>query len=1296
MRVLSLQHTPIALAVLLALGAGESFAQPVSTQLPVLRPGGALINARVGAPSGNALTVTQTTSANNRGLVEWSSFSIGSAARVNIVQPNAQSVLVNRVMGTGTSGPSASEIYGSLSANGKVFLVNPSGVVFGPGAQVNVGSLVATSLDLDNSMTANNYDGLMRGNEVRLNQAGTGNGTGIEVMAADDPRRPQIQVTEGGSIVLISHDQVVQNGAISAPGGHVNLSTGSAATLLPVGNSGYVEVSTVQPSEVRTGGVALGLNSQTLASGGSIVIGGQPNEKGSRGDTITVAGVVSTDSSVGNAGSVHIDGGANGSVVAREAAVISSSSTGPAGTGGSVTLLGGSITLQRGDVASPRVLAEGSAGGGRIVVGDENTRAIQIEERTTLSTDATQTGNGGTIAVRAMYVNPISTTPVARVDYGVTEVYGTLQSRGGTQGGNGGNIETSGIALNTSLTNAATGVTRSATVDARARAAGGQAGNWTLDPFDVTISSGAPVAVNGAFNPTGPGANVQASDLSAALNAGTNVDISTEAGGAGTAAGNITIAAGTTITRTAGTATTSLTLRANNNIVVNGATIDASAAGPVNVNLYADIDGNGTGNIGVIGSTIQTGGGNLTLSGGTTPSTGFARGDAQNAAVDINRSTIDTRSLTTPGLRGDLVVRGQAAALPGALPAVNLGSNLIVGNLSVEGRASHGTAVSLGGTTITTTTGTIDVRGITTRVDTTTAPLIGVDTGIVSVQLGTGSLTLAGRGDDAGLSTSGNATGLRVGDLRISADAASTGRITLAGQSAGAPFGQGIASTFSTGTLIISSNALAAGNAATGASVVIGGMSDAARGAIDLGASSVAPNIASSSGVNLRPLGVSNTGAITELTTEAIWIGTPTGAPTGVRFLVDRNWLRVPNGNGGGISGGQGVVVGSSAHTGLITLESNVLTTHGTASLTLQNQGTGSAGITLGGGNTIGSLALMSAGNITQSGALTVQNLALEGGGASNFNLSNTGNLFGRVAFDPPATLSLFTAGDLTVDAVTAQGFNATTGSFTPLAIAGSVGGNTALLQSAANVFINRSISMAGTGASQLNIVSPGSVTFATGAALSTGAAGRWRVWAPTVVNAPFAGPATNLYGCVFGDTTTCSVSSIAIPTAGNQLLHPTQPTITVAANPTTGYLDLALPTLTFTTTGLLNGDTPGVALAGTLGTTPTGATTYAIGQGSLRSPLGYNLTFLPSTLSLQPGITRHMLQAAFKAEMASDVYGRNLDQPYICTAASVIRGSLADDKQSDPLASEWGKVRNQPQLSGCLNVTDGGSCSAF
>lgn len=1297
MRAISFKHSPVALAALLALGAGSpgvTQAQTTPTTLPVVRPGGALINATVGAPVNNALTVTQTTSASNRALVEWSSFSIGSAARVNIAQPNAQSVLVNRVVG-GPNGLSASEIYGTLSANGRVFLVNPAGVIFGATAQVNVGSLVATSLDLAPSMTDNGYARLMAGDDVALAQNGTT--AVVQIDAPADPARPQIEVSEGGAIVLVSPGPIYQDGNINAAGGHINFATGSAATVRAVTDSGFIEVATVQAGAPASSDIYLGYGSRTTASGGSIVIGGQPKDDSrERGDSITITGLVSTDSATGAAGGIHIDAGGFGSVRASENGVITASSS--AGRGGEITVLGNAIALQRGELSDPSILADGRTGGGSIRLGNEATRSLLVDTGSLLSADATGAGDGGRIGLFAMYDNPNATAPVARVDFGVTEAYGTLRARGGVDGGNGGRIETSGMAVATALADPASGLTKHGTFDARARAAGGLAGAWTLDPYDVTISNGAPVAVNGAFNPTGPGANVQASDLSAALDAGTSIDISTEAGGAGTAAGNIFIAADTIITRTTGGAATSLTLRANNNIVIDGATVDATRAGPVDINLYSDIDGNGGGMVLVNASSLSTGGGTITIAGGATPATGYARGDASNAAVSIIGSTVDTRSSLTPALRGDLVIRGQAGAVADAQPAVNLSSDFNLGNLRIDGRASHGTAVSLGGSTIATAGGTLDVRGIATRSDATAAQLVGIDTGALAVQLGTGSLTFAGRGDDAGLVTTGDAIGLRATDLRISADAASTGRITLAGQSAGATLGSGLLVTPSTGSLVISSDASLPGNAATGASVVLGGLSDAARAGMSLGTSATAPNIASSSGVNLRPLGVDANGTLTEQPSETIWIGTPTAAGASTRFLVDPAWLRVPGGNNSGISGGTGVVIGSSGHTGLITLEAGALAAHAGASLTLQNQGAGSSGIALGGGNTVGNLALMSAGDITQTGALTVnQGLALEGGAASDFVLSNAGNQIGRVAFDPPATLNLQTAGTLTVDAVTAQGFNSSSGSFTPLAITGSLGGDSVLLQSAAAVLVNQPIQMTGSGASQLDIVSPTSVTFAPGAALtSTSSTGRWQVWSPTVVNAPIAGPATNLYGCVFGDTTLCSVSGVSLPATGNQLLHPTQPTLNVTANPATGYLDLALPALTYTATGLVNGDTVDTALAGTLAATPSGTSTYSIGQGDLRSPLGYNVTFTPSTLTLRPGITRHMLQSAFLSEAASDVYGNNLDQPFVCTAASVIRGGLADGEQADPLTSEWGKVRNQPQLSGCLNVTDGGSCSAF
>jgi len=90
----------------------------------------------------NALTINQAT---NKAIIGWDAFDIGSAATVNVVQPSVDSALLNRVR---SSDPS--QIFGHLNANGQVFLINPNGVIFGQSARVDVGALVASTLDLSN------------------------------------------------------------------------------------------------------------------------------------------------------------------------------------------------------------------------------------------------------------------------------------------------------------------------------------------------------------------------------------------------------------------------------------------------------------------------------------------------------------------------------------------------------------------------------------------------------------------------------------------------------------------------------------------------------------------------------------------------------------------------------------------------------------------------------------------------------------------------------------------------------------------------------------------------------------------------------------------------------------------------------------------------------------------------------------------------------------------------------------------------------------------------------------------
>ncbi|KQU78948.1 hypothetical protein ASE08_26280 [Rhizobacter sp. Root16D2] len=1302
------RRLPVALAAALALG-GTALAAPPLTQLPVVKPGGAQINATVGTATGGAnptLAVTQNASATNRALVEWESFSVGSSAKVNFTQPNAQSILINRVTGN-ANGIQASEIYGGISANGRVFLVNPTGIVFGPTAQVNVGSLVATTLDLSASMTGNNYAGFVNGSggidfETTVAPAG---GRSVQVLVPDT-LVPQIQTGNGGSILLIGRDGVEQSGTISAPRGSITLTSSGTATLAPVTTSGFIQIAVDTPAQ-RSSGVLLGTGSQTLASGGAIRVGAAVGEDGTRSETITIQGLVSTDSTTGAGGTIDIDVGSDAAskLVLSGDAVLGASST--VGRGGRITLGGRDIALD--NTGKVSVAADGATGGGSIAMGSINTGSLVVASNAVVSADATGTGDGGSIAMQAMLNRMVSASPTGlpRVEFGVLEMYGTLHARGGVNGGNGGSIETSGLAVTASLADSTSGaLIGHGTVDAGPRAAGGQTGTWVLDPFDVTISASGATTTDGLFTPTGPGANIRADNLSAALDSGTSVEISTGSGDTGSATGTITLADNTAIVRSAGTVATILTLRAHDSVVIGtGSSITVKGAGPLDINLLSDLDSTGSGNISINSATITTGGGSLLLSGGGAPGAGFAHGNGQIAGVDINNSSIDTRGTTGTG---DVTIRG--AGGPGTFESgVSMfGADITANDITVLGTAGAGSGVQISGATLTTAAGTVDLRGIATRIASAGNPTIGLDIGSLDISAGTGSVRLAGRADDAGFTPTAitPAVGLRYSTLSIAGAAGSTGTITLAGQAANASGGTGVQyNVGDSNGLHIDSGPSSSTPGPTGANVVIGGESGGGT-ALDLGAS-FNPFVRTTGSVNFRPLGVDANGGLTEQTGIAIRIGAANaGGPPVNEFRVDPTWLRPAGDVDGGVTAAKGIVVGSAGHVALITLDGGVLTNHDSVSLTLQNQGNGAAGIVLGGQNTIGTLGLMSSGTVTQAGAIAVQTLVIQGSGGNNVTLTNAQNQIGTLAFDPPGSLSVVTGGNLVIDAASAASFDAAGAGFSTLAITDSQGGATALLQAAGSITLNRSISM-DNEIGRLDIVSPTQVVFGAGATLSAGA--RWSVWAPAVTGLAADSGAVRYYGCAFGDTGTCSVSGIALPSTGRQVLLPTQPTMTVVAAPASGPAG-AIPPLTYTVTGLVGGDTAATALTGALATTATPTSpdgSYAITQGTLASPTGYAITFQGANLVLGVaaapignldilGVTREALQSRFQSQFESGVYGRNLAQPYICTAASLIRGLSSDDKQADPLASEWGKVRNQPQLSGCLDVSDGGSCSAF
>ncbi len=170
-------------------------------------------NATITSSSGGT-TINQ--SSQNAAL-NWQSFNIGVGESVRFVQPNAQSVALNRVLG---SDPSS--ILGTLAANGKVFLVNPNGVLFGTGSRVSVGGLVASTRDISvRDFVAGRY-----------NFVGAGNGSVVNEGSIN---------ADGGYVALLGAT-VSNRGVISARLGTVALAAGNAITL-DVAGDGLLNVS---------------------------------------------------------------------------------------------------------------------------------------------------------------------------------------------------------------------------------------------------------------------------------------------------------------------------------------------------------------------------------------------------------------------------------------------------------------------------------------------------------------------------------------------------------------------------------------------------------------------------------------------------------------------------------------------------------------------------------------------------------------------------------------------------------------------------------------------------------------------------------------------------------------------------------------------------------------------------------------------------------------------------------------------------------------------------------------------
>ncbi len=726
-------------------------------------PAGGVVSQGAATISGGAgsLFINQTS---DRAIINWQDFSIQSGELTQFIQPGSSSATLSRVIGLNPS-----SIYGTLSANGQLYLVNPNGIMVGPTGVINAQSFIASTLDVADSE-------FMAGGAMRFSGA---SGAKVENLGTINAL--------GGDVFLIGKE-VVNAGTINAASGTVGLAGGTDILLTPAGASGSklaVAVSSGSGSVTNSGTInavsaelkAAGGNPYALAinntgvikatgvtkEGGRILLSanaGKVSNSGTLDASGTTGGSVRmTGQQVENSGTILATGsaGKGGDVVLQSDAIGGttehSGSIDASGTvGGIVHLLGESVNVRAGSL----VQATGAQGGGEILVGGSwqnsdpsvpQSRKTTVEKGAVLDASATDNGKGGTV---------VAWSDVTDAD-SVTVAQGTFWAKGGANGGDGGRIETSGYYLNT------------AGVRGGASAEQGTGGMWLFDPNNITINGTGPTTAGPTFPNWTAAADssvILNTDIQTQLNAGTSVVITT--GGGGIEGGNIYILS--SIEKTAGAAA-NLTLRAHRSIIIgtdednDNASITAvtisSTSNAMNVTLHARSAGNDAGDDGVVGcvwlpatTSIVSNGGNVIIGGGADPSTGYALGE--------NNNSLETNS------------RMRGAAINGTITAGG-------GNVSIRGRGNpnvlYARGVNVGGTVTTSGAGTITIQGY---AKSTSDPVY-----INNLTSANGNISITGFKDTGttGIKVGGTVQTTGTGSLSLTADASisGSGNLVIAG-----------------------------------------------------------------------------------------------------------------------------------------------------------------------------------------------------------------------------------------------------------------------------------------------------------------------------------------------------------------------------------------------------------------------------------------------------------------------------------------------------------------------------------
>ena len=355
-----------------AVGTGASLAAPPLITPPAVNqlPTGAQV-----ASGTVSFSETQTATAasmavqqsSTKAIVNWQSFNVGANAKVNITQPNASSVLLNRVQ---SSDPS--QIFGQINANGQVLLVNPNGVYFAPGSRVDVGSFTASTHSISD-------DDFLNG-QYRFNRNGA---TGSILNEGN------ISAGLGGFIALLAPEVRNQGVVVAQVGGTVAMAAGESFELQFNSNNQLTNV-LVTPATIET----LVDNGQAVQAPGGLIILSAQAASGLLGGVVKNSGAVSATGLVNDGGTIRLSA-SHKIELAQTSSISADTAPSSSGTGGRIDIItdlgnASGITQVDGTIS-----AKGGEQGGDGGFVDTSAAMLAIGENTLVTTGAAK-GNAGT------------------------------------------------------------------------------------------------------------------------------------------------------------------------------------------------------------------------------------------------------------------------------------------------------------------------------------------------------------------------------------------------------------------------------------------------------------------------------------------------------------------------------------------------------------------------------------------------------------------------------------------------------------------------------------------------------------------------------------------------------------------------------------------------------------------------------------------------------------------------------------------------------------------------------------